>query len=523
MTQNIFTDEDYQQLSDKGIPISKALKQIECFRKGLPYARLNRPCKVGDGIFQIPPEMFPELLEYHAKAAGLGRAAKFVPASGAASRMFKHLITILNSNQAIRLEQLRRKAQKGDSAAKLGFDFFQKLKNFPFYRELKRVMKEAGYDIDSYLGNDCDVRITLEYLLTPKGLNYNEFPKGMIPFHKYDDYTRSPLEEHIIEALEYVQDSKGKVRIHFTVSSDKLDIVRSFTENIIKRYQESGITLQISFSAQKESTDTIAVDMNNDPFRDEEGKLVFRPGGHGALLTNLNEFQGDIILLKNIDNVLPDRLKTESNLFKKVLYGYLVSLQTAIIGFLNRIDKGDIDKALIGQMANFASHRHNSIFPPDFNQRSFTEKVKYFYDLFNRPLRVCGVVKNVGEPGGGPFWVEDRNGILSLQIVESAQVDFESDEQRSIWEALTHFNPVDIVCGVKDYKGENFNLMEFSDPESGFITIKSQKGRELKALELPGLWNGSMAKWNTVFVEIPRMTFSPVKTANDLLKPEHQP
>ncbi len=377
-------------------------------------------------------------------------------------------------------------------------------------------------DIESLLSRGQYKNI-LEYILTAKGLDYADLPKGLIKFHRYPDHSRTPFEEHLVEAAAYVKDRNGVARIHFTISPEHEGAIKNHIERVRDRYEKSGVKYEITFSYQKPSTDTVAVDLENRPFRDAEGKLVFRPGGHGALLENLYELEGDIIFIKNIDNVVPDRLKGETYLYKRVLGGLLVELQKQIFQYLDRISKGDLNEPLIEEIIGFASDRLYIVLPKRIGQGTKEEKADFLFSRLNRPLRVCGIVKNQGEPGGGPFWVEHADGTSSMQIVESSQVNMKSAGQKEIWESSTHFNPVDLVCGVRDYLGKAFNLMNFTDPETGFISTKSYEGRELKALELPGLWNGGMANWNTVFVEVPIITFNPVKTVFDLLRKEHQP
>lgn len=294
-------------------------------------------------------------------------------------------------------------------------------------------------------------------------------------------------------------------------------------EEVRPLYEDRTTRYEITFSEQSPATDTIAVDVNNRPFRDRDGRLLFRPGGHGALLRNLNDLRGDMVFLKNVDNVVPDRLKDDAIRYKKALGGYLAELQALLFGYLRRLDGGERDAGLLDEAMEFLRQKFPSAAPVSSHPRSQEEKAGFLVTRLNRPLRVCGMVRNEGEPGGGPFWVRQDDGTLSPQIVESSQVDMKSREQRAIWEASTHFNPVDLVCGVRNYRGEPFDLMSYTDPDTGFISVKSKDGRELKALELPGLWNGAMARWNTVFVEVPSSTFNPVKTVLDLLRPAHQP
>jgi hypothetical protein len=363
----------------------------------------------------------------------------------------------------------------------------------------------------------------LAYLLPPQGLNYANLPKGLLKFHRYADHCRTAFEEHLVEAAAYTRDANGVARLHCTITPEHYATASAYLEAVKSRYEAAGVRYEISFSTQKMSTDTIAVDLENRPLHDHQGQLVFRPAGHGALLANLADLQGDIICIKNIDNVVPDRLKDVTYTAKRLLGGSLVALQQTIFAYLQQLAGEDVEAQRLGQMFAFARQQLCIVPPADMAQRPPQEQRRFLFTQLHRPLRVCGMVKNAGEPGGGPFWVEQADGSLSLQIVESSQVDMRSAEQRAGFAAATHFNPVDLVCGVRDYRGQPFELPRFVDPTTGFISQKSHAGRDLKALELPGLWNGAMAYWNTVFVEVPSLTFHPVKTVLDLLRQEHQP
>ena len=363
----------------------------------------------------------------------------------------------------------------------------------------------------------------LAYLLTPRGLNYANLPKALLQFHRYAGHCRTPLEEHLVEAAAYAQDSQQVARLHVTVAPEHTEAVQAHIEAIRSRYERAGVRYDMSLSTQSPATDTIAVDLENTPFRDEHGQLLFRPGGHGALLANLEALAADIVFIKNIDNVLPDHLKETTYGYKRALGGHLVALQQQIFLYLKKLASGAVDAALLHEIWAFAQQQLSMTMPQGGLHTPQHEQIRLLFDRLNRPLRVCGMVRNAGEPGGGPFWVEHTDGSMSLQIVEASQVDTASPEQRAIFAASTHFNPVDIVCGVRDYRGQPFHLTQFVDPDTGFISRKTYAGRTLKALELPGLWNGAMAHWNTVFVEVPLSTFSPVKTVLDLLRPEHQP
>jgi hypothetical protein len=346
----------------------------------------------------------------------------------------------------------------------------------------------------------------------------------LLKFHQYSNGRRTAFEEHLVEAADYVKDAHGLCRLHFTVSSEHQKRFEGLLEEVRHRYEKNyNARFQVDFSLQKRSTDTIAVDIYNQPFREKDGKLLFRPGGHGALIENLNDLKGDIIYIKNIDNVATDRIKGPTFLWKKILAGCLIELQKKIFTYLERLVAQKPDEQFLDEVTDFARERLCLTPPNSWQRKSIREKREFLLNKLNRPLRVCGMVKNEGEPGGGPFWVEGKDGALSMQIVESAQVDPNSNEQQAIFASGTHFNPVDIVCGVRDYIGDPFDLWNYIDADAVFISQKSKDGRNLKALELPGLWNGAMANWITLFVEVPIITFNPVKTINDLLRKEHQP
>jgi hypothetical protein len=354
-------------------------------------------------------------------------------------------------------------------------------------------------------------------------LDYANLPKGLLKFHRYTDHCRIPFEEHMVEAAATVCDRHGVARLHFTVPLEYQDTVKQYLDRVRPRYERSGRRYDITLSPQKPSTDTLAVDLEHRPVRDQNGQLLFRPAGHGALLENLHDLQGDIIFIKNIDNIVPDHLKHETNASARMLGGYLVALQQDIFGYLKQLETSRVETSCLQHIFAFARDTLSIVVPEHIACGSERAQVEFLRQALNRPLRVCGVVRNAGEPGGGPFWVENEAGEVSLQIIETSQVDPQDPEQQAILAAATHFNPVDLVCGVRDYLGRPFDLRRFRDPNTGFISRKSYAGMPLKALELPGLWNGSMAHWHTVFVEVPLNTFHPVKTVFDLLRPGHQP
>ena len=516
----MFNTNDLIRIKKRGLTTREIISQINFFKKSDFYLHLNRPCKVGDGITVLEQHQIAKLVELYTKESLSGRVMKFVPASGEASRMFKILHFLNNLDVNINDDFINTEVE-----ADVGRDFeifVKSIKKFAFYDALKAVMKKNNLDIDHLTGAG-EYKKILEYILTPKGLNYGNLPKGLIEFHKYSSCSRTPFEEHLVEAAEYTKDQNNQCRIHFTVSPDYALLIKEHINEKSKFHEKSGINFKITYSSQQPSTDTIAVDEQNNPFREAaDGKLFFRPGGHGALLNNLNSVNGDIIFLKNIDNVVPDRLKQNTFLYKKALGGFLVELQNKIFIFLRKLSSGDIDQQNFEEMFDFIKKCLLISIPNDLKSASKKEKSAWLFSKLNRPIRVCGMVKNTGEPGGGPFWVEDKDKTISRQIVESAQVNPESKTQQSILSSATHFNPVDIVCGVRDFQGNQFDLKKNVDNEAVFISNKSKNGKPLKALELPGLWNGAMSFWNTVFIEVPEITFKPVKAVNDLLRSEHQ-
>ena len=522
MPSSLFSPEDHRQIREHGVHEERVVVHIDSFRKPPPYLRLKRPCHVGDGVRKIPADMHQDFIRRHQEAANQGRLLKFVPASGAASRMFKVLLWFYENMNNTPVHEISRRAEHGDQNCKDILIFFEGIERFAFLDDLKASMAKEGLDTHTLL-QQGDFEKVLEYLLTPRGLNYSNLPKGLLKFHRYPGWNRTAFEEHLVEAAEYVRDARGNCRLHFTVSPEHRELFESLSRKVLPLYERNyNARLQVDFSIQKPSTDTVAVDMNDQPFRLHDGRLLFRPAGHGALIENLNDLAGDVVFVKNIDNVVPDRLKAQTFLWKKILAGYLIEIQRKIFGFAGKLQEGARDRAFLDKASTFAREELCLSIPQSLEGGSGQEYGDFLLSSFDRPVRVCGVVRNYGEPGGGPFWVEGQNGTLSPQIVEKAQVDPSSSDQEKIWASATHFNPVDIVCGILDYKGNPFDLRRYVDENAYIITFKSHSGRGLKALERPGLWNGSMAYWTTIFVEVPIETFNPVKTVLDLLRDEHQ-
>ncbi|MCB2201022.1 DUF4301 family protein [bacterium] len=518
----MFSKADRKQIKDHGLDEKEIKRQIELFRRGPQPVNLIRPCVIEDGIVRLHLDQEPAMIQAFSQAADKGRFSKFVPASGAASRMFRDLLALYNTYPGLTMGKLEERANANEAAAVFGLRFIRSLSRFAFYPELVKRLKADDLDVDELLAEGA-VHTIIEYLLTDKGLGFASVPKGMVLFHLHGDHAHTAFEEQVLEGIELVSDADGIVRIHFTVppgTSEKIDVsLKTFIGEVA---EEDDFDVELGYSVQKPSTDTISVTPENELFRDDEGKLVFRPGGHGALLDNLNELDADIVLIKNIDNVVP-RPAADNKLFrKKVLAGFLVHIQQQVFDYLKEVIKGKSSGAVLTEIAEWTVDTLGAQMPTGWERWKLDKKRDWLVDRLHRPLRVCGMVPNTGEPGGGPFWVTDSSGETTRQIVETSQINTDDPKQQSILEAATHFNPVDLVCGLRDYKGKKFDLSKYRDPETVFISSKSFQGRPLKALELPGLWNGAMAHWNSVFVEVPVHTFTPVKTVNDLLRDEHR-
>jgi len=500
----MFTKKDLQQFKEKNISEEQVKNQIEQFIKGFKFTNIIAPATIENGILKVGKSDINNLIYEYEENRDTEKRVKFVPASGAASRMFKTLFAVLNDETDI----------NEDKSFNSAYNFIQNIEKFAFYDDLTNICdKNTDFKTEHKKVFAC--------LLTEKDLNYGNLPKGLLKFHKYKDGNRTPVQEHLTEAALYAK-SKKNAYIHFTVSPEHLSLFKKHIEQTKVKYEKyHNVKFEINYSIQKPSTDTIAVDLKNHPFRNSDGSILFRPGGHGALIENLNEIDADIIFVKNIDNVVPDRLKKDTLTYKKVLAGVLIKTRRKIFSHIRQLQK-TADNGTINEAKQFLK---NELFiTPDktFESKNNSEKAKYLTNKLNRPFRVCGMVKNEGEPGGGPFFVQKESGSVSLQIVESAQIDMQNPEKAEIVKNAAYFNPVDLVLGIKDYKSKKFDLTKFTDPETGFISQKSKDGKELKALELPGLWNGTMANWNTLFVEVPISTFNPVKTVNDLLRKTHQ-
>ncbi|BAO54684.1 DUF4301 family protein [Nonlabens marinus] len=513
-----FTEAQLLQLKEKGISRSTVEKQLQRFETGFPVVKLKKAALVNHGIVRIEDDRKEELVKlYEDKKTELD-ILKFVPASGAATRMFKFLHEFLQEFDPV-VDSINSFVNK--RKARDLFTFFVGIEKFPFYEEVMAALKQENANWASLPDRDKKV-LFVKKMLFKDGFNYTSMPKGLVPFHKYSNHIATAFEEHLHEASSYAA-SQNNARLHFTIApAFRDDFKQEFQRIQYKVERKTGIKFKISFSHQQPKTDTIAVDLDDQPILNDDGLFFFRPAGHGALLENLNDQEADLIFIKNIDNVTVTTFEEEVGTYKKMLAGLLLEIQQKCFDYLKSLETQDPSKELLQEVEGFIKYQLHATLPLDYHKYTTKYQLEAIWNRLNRPLRICGMVKNEGEPGGGPFWVFNEVGQASLQIVESAQVDQDNHKQSKIASNCTHFNPVDLVCGVRDYQGNKFDLTGFRDLETGFITHKSRMGKELKAQELPGLWNGAMAHWNTIFVEVPLITFNPVKTVNDLLKPAHQ-
>ena len=496
-----------QKITAQGGNLEAVKIQLEHFKKGFPFLTLIGPAIPEKGIKVWGPDQAARYKDFFAKQSSQLEIVKFVPASGAASRMFKDLFSFLESED----DQLNGFTQK----------FISELNQFAFYQDLDTHLQKEGESIASLLEKK-EYKKLVGALLSDSGLGYGNLPKGLLKFHAYADASRCPAEEHLVEGIQYGMGRNKKVQIHFTVSPEHEEgFVQEINSHLPRLEQQEGLEFKVSFSHQKKSTDTIAVNASNEPFLEEDGNILFRPAGHGALLENLKEISADLIFIKNIDNVVPDRLKPITQTYKMALAGWLLEVQARIFRALKALDL-EVSPESVQFAAEVYESGLGGLVPESIKESRLKEQATFLKTKLNRPIRVCGMVKNTGEPGGGPFWIQEKDGTQSLQILETAQIDTSNPKSLGYLQASTHFNPVDLVCGTRDYQGKAFDLLHFRDMNTGFITEKSKSGKVLKALELPGLWNGAMAHWNTLFVEVPLITFNPVKTINDLLREEHQ-
>lgn len=501
---------DLDLLEGKGITPERLEAQLEDLKNGFPYLKIEGPATPGHGLTVANPELEDQSIAIWEKYLQSGaHIVKMVPASGAASRMFKDLFAFYNSDE---------KHPKGEFLQ----TFFDNIEDFAFYGHLNFVcMQLFGQSVNSLIA-EKRYKDVLQALLTNVGLNYGSLPKGLLQFHKIMGGSRTPFEEHLSEGALYASGKDGKALIHFTVSEEHLPLFRSKLEETKKHMEHlNDVEFDVSFSVQKPSTDTVAAMKNGEPFRTKEGKLFFRPGGHGALIENLNDIDADVIFIKNIDNVVPDSQKVVTVRWKKILGGVLVAAKQVADRYCKRLAEGVPSKEEMAEMLSFLRTKL-CVTGDNAENMAPAELAEYLMRKLNRPMRVCGMVKNEGEPGGGPFLAYNPDGTVSPQILESTQIDPKNKEAVKMLKSSTHFNPVDLAVSTKNWKGEKFNLPDFVDPATAFISGKSVEGTEIKALELPGLWNGAMSDWNTILLEVPAATFNPVKTVNDLLRPAHR-
>lgn len=507
----MLTKEDLQQIEDYGLPLQQVYRQLETFSIGIPPMDIVTSASVGNGIQVIPKASQQKLVDLYEDRKDKLDIVKFVPASGAATRMFSFLHHFLEKYDP-ETESLSKFLKHSPSPSLE--TFMKNMKEFAFINDVRKKIRENYPDYKKSTKGQRMYWLIL-MMLDPKGLNYSNLPKGLIPFHKYSKYYTTAFEEQLFEAAYYAA-PHDDAYLHFTFSEKHVPFFKEEFETVSKRVSKKTKTdFHISYSFQKPETDTLAVSLENVPVRNAKGQLTFRPSGHGALLENLNEVDSDLIFIKNIDNVVTEEYVETIAFYKKLLAGKLLWIQKKVFQYLFALEKEEVEEDTLREIRSFLWNALSiKDIPIDQDK---------LMNILNRPIRVCGVVKNTGAPGGGPYWVKGENGQVSLQIVEKSQIDLEDPHMRSIVNDSTHFNPVDIVCGVRNFKGTKFDLRLYSDPRAGIITIKSEGGTPIKALELPGLWNGGMAQWNTAFVEVPLETFNPVKTVNDLLNKEHRP
>ncbi len=507
----MLNENDKELLKAKGISEETLESQLKRFETGFPYLRIEAVATVGNGISRLSDKEVKECVKsWKAFQNTDAKIEKFVPASGAASRMFKNMFAFTTSGNT-------------EPTTEFEKTFFDNIDKFAFYGDLNRACKNLyGKDVHALIADGKCVEVA-KAMLDKDGLNYGFLPKALLKFHRAaGGAVHTPLEEHLEEGAQYAADKNHVVDIHFTVSPEHKPEFEKLLKAKVPLYEKVwGVTYHVSMSEQKSSTDTVAVNMDNTPYRDENGNLLFRPAGHGALIENLNERDADVVFIKNIDNVVPSRLRHDTVRYKKVIGGYLVQLQRAIAKYMKALDEKTYTHESLHDMLNFLETKLSTV-EEGVKELADDELATYLQGKFNRPIRVCGVVKNEGEPGGGPYLAYCKDGSYSPQILESAQINADDPEAVKLMQSGTHFNPVDLVCYLKDYKGNAFDLKKYVDPDTGLISNKSKNGVDIKALELPGLWNGSMSDWNTAFVEVPIETFNPVKTVNDLLRKEHQ-
>lgn len=512
----MFTEQDIQQINNHGLTVEKVKAQVKFMTSGMVYSNLLEAAIIGNGVLKCDLEKKQGHIDrFEANQNNLS-IVKFTPASGAASRMFEFMYEFLNEFDAAK-ESIESYSKKNKEIS----IFLKNLEKFPFYDIVKEKISESTSGFDSLALAEQGL-LFIKTIFNSNYLNYSFYPKALLPFHKYGKAVSTAFKEHLLEAPLFIK-CNNTVNLHFTISEAHKNMFENELEKIKNALEEETETIfNVSFSYQSKSTDTIAITSKNELYRTDDGTLMFRPSGHGALIENLNALDYDLIFIKNIDNIVVAEQNAIISNYRKMLGGILLQIQHQAFKYLERLDDNELSEDELNNIELFVINRINVEIEDAYTNYSLEEKRIYLHNKLNRPIRVCGMVKNEGEPGGGPFWVKDANGNISLQIVEFAQIDSTNQLQKSILESATHFNPTDLVCGVKNYQGKKFNLTDYVDANASFTTNKSHNGNEIKVLELPGLWNGSMAYWNSIFVEIPLSTFNPVKIINDLLKPAHQ-
>ena len=518
MTNNsTFNNKELCQILKYGISEEEASRQIFLLKHPPDHSHLLKPATINDGILKLTAKEEETMISLFQDTAEKGRAQAFIPASGAASRMFKSMYKFIMPEAA---QQMEKAVKEGNQDAEEVLKFISHLERFPFFGGLKKHIKDSVSGADSALSH---IPGLLKYILFSEGLGLSVLPKAMIPFHRYDGENRTPFEEHLITASSYLASSEGITRIHFTVSRDHEEEFRTFFEKVKDPYERRyNTSFDVTFSNQKPATDTISLDKNGEILEDEKGNIIFRPGGHGSLIENLNDLGGDIVFIRNIDNIVYDWLKPLVVRWENILGGILVSVEKQVKDSINKLISG-VKTEEMEEILTFCSTKLNIDVPDVISDLTEPKETAWLIEKLNRPIRVCGVVFNSGEPGGAPFWVRRSTGGESIQIVEESQVDKKDEGQLKIWRSSLYFNPVDMVCSITDYRGKPFDLRHYVDHNAAFVSHKSYEGQEIQVLEHPGLWNGAMAGWLSIFVEVPAETFNPVKTVNDLLRQAHQP
>lgn len=512
-SQFTFSAADIEQMNNLGLGIETVGQQVDILSRGSSFVRVQAPATPGKGIIVYHTQEIETYVSEFEKEIQNKKLLKFIPASGAATRMFKDLFQFI--------ENYSPETSLHTPAISNTLTLMQSLKKMAFYEALKASLLKQNLDLECLFSSKDYVPI-VKQLLEKQGLNYADLPKGLLLFHAYENEIRTAFEEHMVEGSTYAKNADGCVCLHFTVSPEHKELFEILLEQVRQKYEQRfGVKYQVSFSFQSLATNTVSLTEDNQLFRNEDTSLEFRPGGHGSLLDNLSQLDADVVFVKNIDNVTLDERKADTVLYKKLLCVLLLKLQQQCFAYLHKLESSPLPISELQLIERFSTEQLNIVMPSNYSSSKAKEKQKFLFQQLNRPIRVCGMVKREDEPGGGPFWVRNANGNLSLQIVETSEIEVSDIEQKACLEASEYFNPVDLVCGLKNYKGEKFNLQNYADKERCFVSIKSKNGRTLKALEHPGLWNGAMSNWISLFVAVPLSTFTPVKTVNDLLRKEH--